>query len=60
MVFQWSDVVAMRRPAVRKTELEILKVIWEQGPGTVREINAPATPPGTRWAYTTALTLCTD
>jgi BlaI family penicillinase repressor len=49
--------VAMRRPAVSETELEILKVIWEQGPGTVREINARLRRQGRRWAYTTVLTL---
>lgn len=47
----------MRRPPVSETELEILKVIWEHGPGTVREINARLRPTGRRWAYTTVLTL---
>ena len=47
----------MRRPPVSETELEILKAIWEQGPGTVREINARLRPTGRRWAYTTVLTL---
>ena len=49
--------MAMRRPPVSETELEILKVIWEHGPGTVREINARLRPTGRRWAYTTVLTL---
>jgi BlaI family penicillinase repressor len=49
--------VAMRRPPVSETELEILKAIWEHGPGTVREINARLRPTGRRWAYTTVLTL---
>jgi len=47
----------MRRPPVSETELEILKAIWEHGPGTVREINARLRPTGRRWAYTTVLTL---
>lgn len=49
--------MAMRRPPVSETELEILKAIWEHGPGTVREINARLRPTGRRWAYTTVLTL---
>ncbi len=48
--------MAIRRPPVSETELEILKVIWEHGPGTVREINARLRRLGRRWAYTTALT----
>jgi predicted transcriptional regulator len=47
----------MRRPPVSETELEILKAIWEHGPGTVREINSRLRPTGRRWAYTTVLTL---
>jgi BlaI family penicillinase repressor len=49
--------VAVRRPTVSETELEILKTIWEQGRGTVREINARLRHTGRRWAYTTVLTL---
>jgi BlaI family transcriptional regulator, penicillinase repressor len=49
--------MAMRRPLTSETELEILKTIWEQGPGTVREINARLRQAGRRWAYTTVLTL---
>jgi len=54
---EWSDPVAARRPVTSQTELEILKVIWEHGPGTVREINARLRQTGRRWAYTTVLTL---
>jgi BlaI family transcriptional regulator, penicillinase repressor len=49
--------VAARRAAVSETELEVLKVLWEQGPGTVREVNATLHRRGRRWAYTTVLTL---
>jgi predicted transcriptional regulator len=49
--------VATRRPAVSDTELEVLKVLWEQGPGTVRAINTTLRGHGRRWAYTTVLTL---
>jgi predicted transcriptional regulator len=46
-----------RRPAVSETELEILKVLWEHGPGTVREVNELLGARGRDWAYTTVLTL---
>ena len=49
--------MAARRAAVSETELEVLKVLWEQGPGTVREVNATLRRRGRRWAYTTVLTL---
>lgn len=46
-----------RRLPVSETELEILKVLWERGAGTVREINQALRGQGRRWAYTTVLTL---
>jgi BlaI family transcriptional regulator, penicillinase repressor len=49
--------VAWRRPSISATELEILKVLWDNGPGTVREINQILRGQGRRWAYTTVLTL---
>jgi predicted transcriptional regulator len=49
--------VALRRPSISATELAILKVLWEHGPGTVREINRVLRGQGRRWAYTTVLTL---
>jgi predicted transcriptional regulator len=49
--------VAARRPDISETELEILKVLWEHGPGTVREIDAQLRKAGRQWAYTTVLTL---
>jgi predicted transcriptional regulator len=49
--------VALRRPSISATELAILKVLWERGPGTVREINRVLRGQGRRWAYTTVLTL---
>ena len=45
------------RPAVSGAELEVLKVLWEFGPGTVREINKVLRQQRRRWAYTTVLTL---
>ena len=49
--------VEPRRSTISETELDILKVLWEQGPGTVREVNALLRGQGRRWAYTTVLTL---
>jgi predicted transcriptional regulator len=46
-----------RRVSISETELEILKVLWEHGPGTVRALNALLRQQGRRWAYTTVLTL---
>jgi predicted transcriptional regulator len=57
MAGKWSGPVATRRPVTSQTELEILKALWEHGPGTVREINARLRQSGRRWAYTTVLTL---
>ncbi len=43
-------------PSISDTEMEVLKALWEHGPGTVRELAAQV---GRRpaWAYTTILTL---
>ncbi len=38
-----------------ETELEVLKTLWQQGPGTVREVNQQLS----HWAYTTVQTLLT-
>src|SRR5262249_19373610 len=46
-----------RRPTISETELDILKVLWEHGPATVRAINDQLRSVGRRWAYTTVLTL---
>jgi len=46
-----------RQCSVGEAELEVLKVLWEHGPGTVREINARLRPRGHRWAYTTVQTM---
>ncbi len=43
--------------SVSPTELDILKVLWEHGPGTVREINRALEARGRQWAYTTVQTL---
>lgn len=49
----------MARPATNRPtdrELEILKVLWERGPCTVREVRE-ALRPGRRGAHTTVLTI---
>ena len=46
-----------RRAPISETELDVLKVLWEHGPGTVRAINHHLRRQGRRWAYTTVLTL---
>lgn len=43
--------------SISGTELEVLKSLWEDGPGTVREINDRLSGRGRQWAYTTVQTL---
>ena len=43
--------------AISQSELEVLKVLWSHGPGTVRQINKVLQRQRRRWAYTTVLTL---
>ena len=45
------------RPSVSGSELEVLKVLWEHGPGTVRDLDEVLRRRRFRWAYTTVLTL---
>ena len=40
-----------------EAEREVLKVLWDQGPGTVRAINEELERRGRHWAYTTVATL---
>ena len=42
---------------ISATELSILKVLWDHGPGTVRKINQKLVRRKKKWAYTTVLTL---
>ena len=44
-------------PNVSEAETEVLKVLWEFGPATVREINARLARRKRKWAYNTVLTL---
>ena len=45
------------RPALSVAEREVLKVLWDHGRGTVREINEVLERQGRQWAYTTVATL---
>jgi BlaI family penicillinase repressor len=45
------------QPGLSDSEREVLRVLWDRGPATVREINAELTRRGRRWAYTTVATL---
>jgi predicted transcriptional regulator len=45
------------QPPISETEQAVLKVLWDRGQGTVRDVLAALTSQGNRWAYTTAQTL---
>lgn len=49
--------MAPRGVDASETELEVLKVLWEKGPGTVRDMESELLGRGHRWAYTTIQTL---
>jgi predicted transcriptional regulator len=49
--------VEARQSGVSEAELEVLKMLWDQGPATVRAVNAELHRQGRRWAYNTVLTL---
>lgn len=49
--------MSAKGPNVSGTELEVLKALWDDGPGTVREVNDRLTARGRQWAYTTVQTL---
>ncbi len=45
------------RPALSEAELEVMKVLWDEGPAPVRRVNEVLARRGRSWAYTTVLTL---
>jgi len=45
------------QPGLSEAEREVLKVLWDHGPGTVRAINEVLERRGRHWAYTTVATL---
>ena len=46
-----------RRPAISEAEREVLKVLWNSGPGTVREVLKRLTDQGQQWSRSTVITL---
>ena len=46
-----------QQPGLSEAEIEVLKVLWDLGPGTVRAVNGELARRGRRWAYTTVSTL---
>lgn len=42
---------------VSDAEMDILQVLWKEGPATVREVSERLGPDRSRWAYTTVQTL---
>jgi len=49
--------MAKGQPTVSDAELEVLKALWVDGPGTVRDVDARLRRRKRRWAYTTVQTL---
>ncbi len=47
------------QPPISETEQAVLKVLWDRGPGPVREVLAALNDQGHSWAYTTVQTLLT-
>jgi BlaI family transcriptional regulator, penicillinase repressor len=45
------------QPGLSEAEREVLRVLWDHGARTVREINEVLKQRGRRWAYTTVATL---
>lgn len=49
--------MAKRPPTIPDSELDVLKVLWDRGPGTVREILQVLKDAGRSWSYATVATL---
>jgi BlaI family penicillinase repressor len=49
--------VGSQQPSISAAEMEVLKVLWEQGPGTIREVKDVLRQQGKRWAHNTVWTL---
>jgi BlaI family transcriptional regulator, penicillinase repressor len=45
------------QPGLSDAERDVLRVLWDRGPSTIREINEVLASRGRRWAYTTVSTL---
>jgi len=44
------------QPGMSEAEREVLRVLWDHGPGAVREIKSLLEDRGRKWAYTTVAT----
>ena len=51
--------MAAETPSISDAELDVLKLLWEHGPATVRDVNAKLRKRKRRWAYNTVATLLT-
>src|SRR5437773_12324998 len=51
--------MARTHPELGSAELDVLKVLWERGPSTVRDVLEGLHGKGRRVAYTTVLTMLT-
>ena len=49
--------MAKRPPTIPDSELDVLKVLWDRGRGTVREILETLRAAGRQWTYATVATL---
>lgn len=49
--------MAKRPPTIPDSELEVIKVLWDRGQGTVREILETLKAAGRQWSYATVATL---
>jgi BlaI family penicillinase repressor len=52
-----GEIVMSNRPGLSDAERDVLRVLWDHGSGTIREINELLKEQGHRWAYTTVATL---
>jgi BlaI family penicillinase repressor len=50
-------VMAKRPPSIPDSELDVLKVLWDRGQGTVREVLETLKAAGRDWSYATVATL---
>jgi predicted transcriptional regulator len=49
--------MAKRPPTIPDSELDVIKVLWDRGQGTVREILETLKAAGRQWSYATVATL---
>ncbi|HEU5116152.1 MAG TPA: BlaI/MecI/CopY family transcriptional regulator [Isosphaeraceae bacterium] len=49
--------MAKRPPSIPDSELDVIKVLWDRGQGTVREILETLKAAGRQWSYATVATL---